>query len=154
MKLSQNKTTINLNNEIKLSIEDFCQLEPNFESLPDGYTNRLYEPGKIHQISGPNKSVINLDCNWTDGNRYLKRINDFKNYLKYKNSLETEYDENLVEMEKRKLLPYEEARKLEYPSIEDLTVALWEKIAENKTEKFDTLQELRIKIKNKYPKGD
>lgn len=43
-------------------------------------------------------------------------------------------------------------RKKEYPPTDELVVALWEKIIENKPESADALQAERIKVKQKYPK--
>ena len=40
----------------------------------------------------------------------------------------------------------------EYPSKDDLIVALWEMVVENKPEMAQALQAKRIEIKNKYPK--
>lgn len=40
----------------------------------------------------------------------------------------------------------------EYPSKDDLIVALWEMVVENKPEFAQALQEKRLEIKNKYPK--
>lgn len=43
-------------------------------------------------------------------------------------------------------------RRSEYPSIQDLCVALWELIIENNPTKSSELQTLRIAVKAKYPK--
>lgn len=40
----------------------------------------------------------------------------------------------------------------EYPSINDLTVALWELIMEDRPQEADAVQLLRVSIKQKYPK--
>lgn len=41
----------------------------------------------------------------------------------------------------------------EYPSKDDLIVALWEKVVEGKSDYADELQARRQAIKSKYPKG-
>jgi hypothetical protein len=41
----------------------------------------------------------------------------------------------------------------EYPRINDLVVALWERIVENRPEASETIQTKRMLIKEKYPKN-
>jgi hypothetical protein len=50
--------------------------------------------------------------------------------------------------------PYSEKRKLEYPGIDELIVALWELVVESNPKAMQRVQEIqsqRIHIKNKYP---
>lgn len=47
---------------------------------------------------------------------------------------------------------YKDDRESEYPTIHDLTVALWEKIVEDRPEVANALQTERLAIKSKYPK--
>lgn len=47
---------------------------------------------------------------------------------------------------------YEEKRRAEYPSTDELVVALWEKVIEGRPETADVLQADRKAIKEKYPK--
>ncbi len=61
-----------------------------------------------------------------------------------------EIDHKIEVLERAKQL-YKELRKAEYPSTEDLVVALWEKVAENNPTPFDDLQSKRVAIKAKYP---
>ena len=46
---------------------------------------------------------------------------------------------------------YLEKREKEYPKLQELIMALWEKVVENNSGSADTLQALRISIKEKYP---
>ena len=48
---------------------------------------------------------------------------------------------------------YDEKRKSEYPSIETLTVALWEAVVEERLASATALETDRQAIKAKYPKG-
>ena len=48
---------------------------------------------------------------------------------------------------------YDEKRKAEYPSIETLTVALWEAVVEERLASATALETDRQAIKAKYPKG-
>ena len=47
---------------------------------------------------------------------------------------------------------YAEKRKAEYPSIDDITVALWEAVVEERLASSIEVQARRIAVKNKYPK--
>ena len=49
---------------------------------------------------------------------------------------------------------YLELRKREYPSTEEMVVALWEKLIENRDSSVDSIQAKRIAIKAKYPKPE
>jgi len=156
MVLTQKEDTVNINNELKLSVDQFRVLEPTFPSLPAGYTHRIYEKGVRHQISGPNLPVINETVNWEDGDRYLRRLEDFENLYNYQlQTAENEDDfSEIIQNELRKLLPHTEARKLEYPPIEELIVALWELCVEKRPESSQKIQALRSAIKDKYPKPE
>lgn len=48
---------------------------------------------------------------------------------------------------------YQELRIKEYPSIDELVVAIWEDIIEKRPEAKDKLQAQRVAVKLKYPKG-
>lgn len=45
-----------------------------------------------------------------------------------------------------------EKRQAEYPSLNEMVVALWEKVMENRPESADVLQAKRVEVKLKYPK--
>lgn len=47
---------------------------------------------------------------------------------------------------------YKDDRKREYPKVEELISALWDKIIENNDEPCKILQDLRLKVKERYPK--
>jgi len=48
---------------------------------------------------------------------------------------------------------YQELRRNEYPALNELIVALWEKVIENRPELANELQSKREEIKEKYPKN-
>ena len=48
---------------------------------------------------------------------------------------------------------YDEKRKAEYPSIDELTVALWEAVVEERLASANALELERQAVKAKYPKG-
>jgi hypothetical protein len=47
---------------------------------------------------------------------------------------------------------YDEKRKAEYPSIDELTVALWEGVVEERMSAVTALETVRQAVKTKYPK--
>jgi hypothetical protein len=48
--------------------------------------------------------------------------------------------------------PYDLKRKAEYPSINELVVALWESVVEERMTSVTALEGLRQAVKTKYPK--
>jgi len=56
---------------------------------------------------------------------------------------------NTPEVDER---PYNEKRQSEYPSIDELIVALWEGVVEERMESATALEELRQAVKAKHPK--
>jgi hypothetical protein len=48
--------------------------------------------------------------------------------------------------------PYDEKRKAEYPSIDELTVALWEGVVEERMSAVTALEAVRQAVKTKHPK--
>ena len=51
-------------------------------------------------------------------------------------------------------LAYAENREREYPSLNELVVALWEGVVEERMESVTALEELRQAVKAKYPKPE
>lgn len=140
-------------NDLVLSFEEFKVLEPTIESLPSGYQYLIYTPGKEHEIGGAGRNIIKRSLNWDDGNRYIERYEELKYYKNKLNEDNTKVD---VDIELRKRMPYKEARCQEYPLIDELVIALWEHIVENKSldeSNINKLQQLRQSIKNRYSKG-
>lgn len=148
--------TININNQVKLTLEQFKMLEPNYQDLPLGYDELFYEPEKHHYINGINRTSITKPLTWQDGDSYLDRIKDFTNLYNLINEKEHEITKKVnIELEKRK--PYDEKRKKEYPDIEDMVVALWEHLIEKKTKKESgilELQKIRDSVKEKHIKPE
>jgi hypothetical protein len=138
----------------------FMMLEPNY-SEPIGTLYLKYEndgstPYRMVKTKETQYKIFGV---WQDGERYCKRINDL-NKLSFSietsiNSEEAEISEDIkTALTQKKILSYSDKRKLEYPSIEELVVAMWENLIEKKT-KTDSgvseLQKLRKQIRDKYP---
>ncbi len=48
---------------------------------------------------------------------------------------------------------YQRDRQAEYPSVDELVVAMWEAVVEERMASVTTLEGIRQSIKTKYPKG-
>jgi hypothetical protein len=156
MFLHQKENIININNQVRLTVDQFRALEPSYPSLPSGYVERYYETGKRHDISCPGKPLIRESKQWADGDRFFRRINDFLR-LQQIIQLEEATVNNAVEAELNKRKTYEELRKTEYPKIEDLVIAMWQNLIEKQSKEdsgVKDLQKIRKEIKEKYPKPE
>lgn len=154
MFLHQIDNTININNQIHLTVDQFRTLEPHYPNLPVGYNERYYERNTIHQIIGCDRTPIIESKNWEDGNRYFDRFDDFARLQQLINQEESDV-KSAVQAELDKRLPYEQLRRREYPDIEKMVVALWENLIEKQTKEVSgvkEIQKLRKAIKEKYPK--
>lgn len=147
---------INIDNKIRLTVEQFKKLEPTYPNLPIGYNERYYEPNVTHYVNGPNRILINESLQWTDGDRYFDRYEEF---LRLQNALNEEemQIQKAVEIELNKRRPYYELRRKEYPSIEQMVVAMWDNLIEKQTKEISgikAIQKLRKQIREKYPKPE
>lgn len=154
MFLHQIDHNININNQIRLTLDQFKILEPSYPDLPAGYNERYYERDKVHHINGPQRTLILESQSWEDGNRYFDRYDDF---MRLQQSINQEEDaiKKAVQVEIDKRRPYDELRRREYPPIEQLVVAMWENLIEKQTKEVSgvkNLQKLRKQVREKYPK--
>jgi hypothetical protein len=156
MFLHQKENIVNINNQARLTVEQFRALEPTYPDLPVGYTERYYEPSLRHSISGPSKTMIQQHKIWEDGDRYFKRINDFLRLQQIIQQQEAAINQ-AVEAELNKRKSHEELRRNEYPSVEELVIAMWQNLIEKQSKEdsgVKDLQKLRKEIKEKYPKPE
>jgi hypothetical protein len=125
-------------------------LEPTFPHLPEGSTSRIYVPGQFHVLAGPGVATVNDKLSWPIGDRVISRKDEFR-------KLQEQYEDEefrrkkQVEEEKFNKLSYKEKRRLSYPPIEEMVVALWEHVFENPSA-AQAFQEKRLEVKKKYPK--
>jgi hypothetical protein len=61
-------------------------------------------------------------------------------------------DQSAVDVETARLQAYSRNRQAEYPSIDELVVAMWEGVVEERMASVTALEGLRQAIKTKYPK--
>ena len=92
--------------------------------------------GRQYGVLGPNYE----DITWLEDSPMPSR-----------EDLASKWDEIKEEVRLRRLHNIRSAPG-EYPSKDDLIVALWEMVIENKPEMAQALQAKRLEIKNKYPK--
>ena len=147
----EDKITIN-DHVIEFSI--FLKLEPDYE-MPSKAKTVTYIPEKLYSWTDGEKSH-NLGTSWPQGDRYISRLDEFLQ-LQREEDLDNADTERLVRKEKEKLNNFDKKRKLEYPKIEELVVAMWEKLIQKKTlaeSGVKEIQNLREKIKTDYPKSE
>lgn len=147
--------------EDKITINDqvidffvFLKLEPDYE-MPTKAKTVTYIPGKLHSWND-GKTNHNLGTTWPQGDRYISRLDEFL-MLQKEEDLDNQDTEKLVRDEREKRLEYDRKRKLEYPKIEELVIAMWEKLIEKKTldeSGVKEIQAIREKIKTDYPKSE
>jgi hypothetical protein len=116
---------------------------PGSTSLPESYSGRTYKSGEFHYFYGPGVQNIHLEKNWFLGEEILKSTKSIDAIV---NFYSKKKDSNLDD--------YIDLRKLEYPTTDELIVALWEHIVEGKSDSIEILQKKRNNIKSKYPKPD
>jgi hypothetical protein len=156
MFLHQKENIINIDNRVRLTVDQFRALEPTYPSLPAGYVERYYEKNKRHDLKGPGKLTLNDGTSWDCGDRIFSRINDFLRLQQIIQQQEAAINDQVqAELNKRK--SYEELRQSEYPKIEQMVIAMWENLIEKQSKKdsgISDLQKIREAIKEKYPKNE
>jgi hypothetical protein len=137
-----------------ISKQIFLDLEPSY-SEPEGTIFVHYQQGEGRKIRTTTKEY-RVPGVWVDGDRYIQRLSHFVSVVKSdaieQQGLEKEITEARIES-----MNNHDRRKLEYPPLEDLVVALWENLVEKKTKKVsgvEEIQKIRNAIKNKYPIGN
>jgi hypothetical protein len=141
-------------NGITVAKEIFWALEPGY-SEPEETVFIHYKKGEGRRIRTKTKEY-KISGEWLDGNRYIERLTQFLQ-ASTSLSIETQNLQNEINQAVLDSLSYREKRKLEYPALEELVVALWENLIEKKSKKdsgVETLQKLRKAIKSKYSTGN
>lgn len=130
-------------NGVKIDYETFLRVEPNYIKAKN-VSWRSYTPGDHNIIYTTDGNQIGEKFPWEDGDRYISRLADFKEMQKIVN------EEN-KQIQKEVLVAQQSAShvdSLDYPSIQDLTVALWEMIVEGRDDsEINKLQEQRKIVK-------
>ena len=140
-----------INDEI-FDIILFQKMFPEY-TLPQGMEQRKYVQEKHHYISD-GSSVYHQEVPWHLGDRIISRLNDIISVRSLWDEQKRQEEEELKQIEFDNK-PYKEQRKEEYPPIDDLIVALWEHVVEERPPvKIKEIQELRKSIKRKYPKKE
>lgn len=131
---------------LEIPVGTFRILEPSYkqqdslEALTyDGKNLRVRINGKTTSVSGQ----------WAEGERYISRKGDFEALLRLVQKEDKEVADTVDPVRDPK-----GCRKNAYPLAEDLVVALWEHIVEQKDRSvsgIDELQAKRIAVKDKYP---
>tara|TARA_Y100000004_G_C8827304_1_gene374576 strand:+ start:32 stop:490 length:459 start_codon:yes stop_codon:yes gene_type:complete len=138
-------------NDRHFDLEIFKILFPDFQVSSD--TRKIvYIQDECRFVITQNGQV-DLPIPWEEGDSYIKNINNLI-YAEEQDKIDSEECQKEVEKLKKENLSYREKRKGEYPPVEELVVALWEHLVENKSKKdsIDIVQEKRLLVKKKFPK--
>lgn len=129
----------------------FLAMEPGYGE-PEGTVFVRYEQGVGRRIRTTNREYT-VAGDWTDGDRYISRLIQFQNASASLSIEQQQHEKEIVEA-KFDSLPNGDKRRLEYPPLEDLVIALWENLIEKRTKKLsgvEAIQKLRKAVKAKYP---
>jgi hypothetical protein len=137
----------------------FMLLEPNYTEPTSTVYLKYDNEHSPYRLIKTKEKQYKIFGVWDDGERYFKRINEF---VKVSTTLETEVNSEELEVledvraaiNQKKTFNRLDKRKLEYPSIEELVVAMWENLIEKKPKtesSISSIQKLRKEIKAKYP---
>jgi len=151
-----NVSTVRINGEI-FSVDDFQKIAPEFKP-PKSISNIHYIPSKRHTRI-ENGIPKNHPVVWDEGDYYISRLSDLKIYINFKETETKKKEEHDSKKPDNKKInpddPYDTNRKKEYPTIEELVVALWEHVVEGrnlKDSEIETLENIRSAVKNRYHK--
>jgi hypothetical protein len=153
MQFVYHENTVQVNN-FQIPFELFVRLEPTFVDLSAKYKTIVYRKDINHYqvtLRNTNQTRKFLETKWEDGDRFIAREKDYRNYYELFRQ-EAEENQQALKTELLKNVAYDVARKEEYPHIDELIVAMWEYIVEGKETKLQSVQEKRKQIKDKYPK--
>ena len=142
--------TITIDGET-FDLDLFMKVFPDY-SLPQGMEKRKYIQEDYHYVSDGMR-IYHQEVPWHNGDKIISRLKDLiavRSHWDEAKKLEEQEAENLQFQSK----PYQEKRKSEYPPIEDMVIALWEYIVEEREFSTKEIQTLRNSIKQKYPKKD
>jgi hypothetical protein len=134
----------------------FWTIEPNYR-IPHDCMMLTYDPsvGRIYrrhpQVSTNGSSTYTIAGKWEDGDRYLSREREFAALVET-DKIETMIARMTVADVVGERRTVSEKRMSEYPPIQDMVVALWEYVMEGRSKRADAIQEIRERVKAKYPK--
>jgi len=122
-------------------------------SMPPNMTKRKYSQDEsIHYLSS-GTNVIRQEYPWETAEQIISNLSHLRFMKTQMEEMEREDEERRKEAAEAGK-PYADKRKEEYPNTEEMIVAMWEYLVENKRSGVDKLQELRKTIKLRHPKRD
>lgn len=137
-------------NNIEISKEAMEIYDKNYK-LPEGVKDIQYTKdshiGEGYHYRTIDNRTTQSEYPWPEGDSYIANC---AGIIAIQTTLDTESAE-LEMLIQSVITSYADKRKKEYPSIDDLVVALWENIVEGKSSSINSIQTKRLHIKNKYP---
>jgi hypothetical protein len=137
-------------NSVRIPLGLFLRLEPSY-SVPNDSVSQVYVQGEGRLVVG--KTTYKIKGEWSDGDRYISREHEFASALSTETAEWREARELVASIESDRK-PSTDKRKAEYPSVQELVVALWKHVVEGKDLKDSgatDLQAMREAVKSKYP---
>lgn len=128
----------------------FVALEPSYTEVED-LVYLKYDGERQRIVTKTNQYFINGE--WSDGERYVSREEDFSNAVKFVDDEASKTNERIKIAVEQSQTPRAKRAK-EYPPMEDLVIAMWENLIEKKSKKdsgVEQIQKLRKAVKAKYP---
>lgn len=133
-------------NDLMMPFDFFEMHEPDYR-LPREACGQSYVPGKLRSIQLYGGRTVSQDPVWDLGDYYISRYREYKvAYSQYN----WDQKESLADR-----ISTEGSRREEYPSTDQLVVALWEHVVEGRKRQdagISRLQAARTRVKKKYPK--
>lgn len=130
-------------NGVKIDYETFLRVEPNYIK-PNNVARRSYTPGDHNIIYTNDGNQIGEKFPWEDGDRYISRLADFKEMQKSVNEENKKIQKDILVSQQERASLIDNNENPQYPTIQDLTVALWEMIVEGKDDsEINKIQEQR-----------
>jgi len=137
-------------NSVRIPLGLFLMMEPSYRT-PVDCRSQVYIQGKGRRIVDSKGGSHWIDGAWSEGDRYISRQREFESALM---SEKLEFMDAIRQVKSLSESAIDK-RRMEYPPVSDLIVALWKHIVEGKSQEesgVTALQEARKAVKSKYPK--
>jgi len=133
----------------QFSVEVLRVFDPLY-TLPTGIKSVKYTSGNGTGYHFQYDGARNIQAEWPC-DRIEKYISNLTALQIIAKNLEEENQE-IDRLVKNATTTYGDKRKLEYPSTDEMIVALWEFMVEGKQDSISEIQDRRLNIKRKYPR--
>ena len=128
------------------------KVSPSY-SLPPNMTKRKYSQDETIHYLNSGTNIVRQEYPWDIAEQIISNLPHLRFMKQQMEEMDKEEEEQRqVAAELNK--PYEDKRKKDYPDTDEMVIAMWEYLVENRKEGVEKLQELRKTIKLRHPKRD